>query len=141
MTLIVTLLVIAVAYIVLKGGTDPVTIGKYASNAGFSGTDLATAVAICYAESGGNADSIGDLDLGISVGLWQINLAAHPEYTQDELLDPQTNANAAYAIYQAAGYSFSPWTTFNTGAYLKYLDQDSTSSNDTVETGTDSGDE
>lgn len=134
MTLIVTLLVIAVAYIVLKGGTDPITITGYASRAGFSGGDLAIAVAICYAESGGNPDAIGDLDLGVSVGLWQINLAAHPEYTQDELLDPNQNAQAAYMIYSAAGNSFSPWTTFRSGAYLQYLGQDSTAP-ETVEIG------
>jgi hypothetical protein len=63
------------------------------------------------------------VDLGRSIGLWQINLRAHPEYTEDELHDPQTNANAAFAIYQQAGDSFTPWTTFNTGAYSEYLDR------------------
>jgi hypothetical protein len=108
------------------------TIAGYASKAGFTGADLAIAVAIAYAESGGRADAIGDLDLGVSVGLWQINLRAHPQYSQDELLDPQINANAAFAIYQAAGESFTPWTTFRSGKYQDYLSADnSDNSSDT----------
>jgi hypothetical protein len=96
-------------------------IQNYASNAGFEGDDLNTAVAVALAESSGNPSALGDLNLGVSVGLWQINLKAHPEYTQGELTDPQTNANAAYAIYSAAGNQFTPWTTYNTGAYEAYL--------------------
>jgi Lysozyme like domain len=111
------------AILYASGNDLPNTIAGYAKNAGFSGFDLGVAVAIAYAESSGNESAIGDVDLGVSVGLWQINLAAHPEYSQDELLDPQTNANAAFAIYSAAGNSFSPWTTFNNGAYQNYSQQ------------------
>lgn len=96
-------------------------VRQYAANAGFSEPDLSVAVAIAMAESSDNAQALGDPNLGISVGLWQINLKAHPEYTQVELYDPQTNANAAFAIYSAAGNSFSPWSTFNSGAYQQYL--------------------
>jgi hypothetical protein len=96
-------------------------IGTYASNAGFSGDDLTTAIAICFAESSGRPNVVGDLSLGRSIGLWQINLAAHPEYSEEELKDPQTNANAAFAIYQAAGNDFKPWSTFKSGAYTAYL--------------------
>ena len=111
-----------------KGGFTSVTgIGKLnfaelqalASNAGFS--DPSTAAAIALAESSGNPNAVGDLNItGGSVGLWQINLKAHPEYTAAQLTDPQTNANAAFAVFQAAG-GFSPWTTYNTGAYQAYL--------------------
>jgi hypothetical protein len=45
----------------------------------------------------------------------------HPEYTAESLKDPQVNANAAYAIYSAAGDSFTPWSTFKTGAYLAHM--------------------
>lgn len=123
-----------------ESGAD--SIPGYARTAGFSGGDLAIAVAIAYAESSGNPNAVGDVDLGRSIGLWQINLAAHPEYSESELYDPQTNANAAYAIYQAAGESFKPWTTFNTGAYTKYLSPGSSSDNFTAsnESG-DSGDD
>jgi len=100
---------------------DPVSIATFAGNAGFDGQDLQTAVQVALAESGGNANAYnpetaaGAAEGEGSVGLWQIYLTAHPEYTGDQLLDPQTNANAAYAVYVAAGYTFSPWTTFDNG--------------------------
>lgn len=117
-----------------QGGVTTVTgIGKlsaaqiwqYAENAGFEGEDLQTAVAIALAESSGNPNTLGDLNItpGGSVGLWQVNLKYHPEYTTDQLRDPQENANAAFAIYQAAGDSFTPWSTFKSGAYLAYVNQ------------------
>jgi hypothetical protein len=96
-------------------------IATYAQNAGFAGNDLPVAIAIALAESSGNPFAIGDLQLGVSVGLWQINLKAHPEYSGVNLMDPQTNANAAYAIYRAAGMTFSPWSTFKSGAYQANL--------------------
>ena len=96
-------------------------IAGYAVQAGFSGQDLDIAVAIALAESGGDPDVLGDLSLGISVGLWQVNLRWHPEYTEAELRDPQTNANAAYKIYSAAHHSFTPWSTYKSSAYLTHL--------------------
>jgi preprotein translocase subunit Sec61beta len=102
---------------------SPSQIAAYASGAGFSGSALQTATAIALAESSGNPSIIGDTNItpGGSVGLWQINLAAHPEYTAADLLDPQANANAAFAVYQQAGGQFTPWTTFNTGAAASLL--------------------
>lgn len=101
-------------------------IGTVAQNAGFAGNDLVTAVAVALAESGGNPNALGDTMIGSgtgSFGLWQINADAHPEYGPDftQLYDPQTNANAAYAVYSAAGDSFTPWTTFKTGSYSGYV--------------------
>lgn len=120
-----------------KGGITAVTgIGKLnfsdlqtlASQAGFP--DPSTAAAIALAESSGNPSAVGDLDItpGGSIGLWQINLKAHPEYNAAELTDPATNASAAFAVFSAAG-GFHPWSTFNSGAYIKYLPQ---SASDTV---------
>jgi hypothetical protein len=101
----------------------PAQIAAYASAAGFSGSSLSAATAIALAESGGNPAVIGDTNLtpGGSVGLFQINLAAHPEYAAVDLLDPQANADAAFAIYQQAGGQFTPWTTYKTGAYASAL--------------------
>lgn len=101
-------------------------IGTFAQNAGFTGDDLVTAVAVALAESGGDPNSLGDTNVGSgtgSFGLWQINADAHPEYGPNfsQLYDPQTNANAAYAVYSAAGDSFSPWTTFKTGTYSGFV--------------------
>jgi hypothetical protein len=100
-----------------NGSILPTSIAGYAQNAGFSGGDLLIATAIAYAESSGNPGAVGDN--GDSIGLWQINLPNHPEFQGQDLTNPQVNANAAFSIYSAAGNSFSPWTTFKTGAYLQ----------------------
>jgi hypothetical protein len=105
------------------GNLSASQIAVVAANAGFSGDDLVTAVAVALAESSGNPKANGDLSItpGGSVGLWQVNLRWHPEFKDVDLTDPQTNANAAYSIYEAADYSFSPWSTFTTGAYQAKL--------------------
>lgn len=90
-----------------------------AMSAGFSATDAVTAAAVALAESSGNPAAVGDG--GNSIGLWQIYLPAHPEFSGEDLTDPQTNANAAFSVWQAAGGSFSPWTTYGSGAYLTYV--------------------
>jgi Lysozyme like domain len=98
-----------------------------AQNAGFQGQDAATAAAVALAESGGNPKNYNPetaagapANMG-SYGLWQIYLNVHPEFSGQNLYDPATNAAAAFSVYQAAGNSFSPWTTFKTGAYLAHL--------------------
>lgn len=99
-------------------------IATVAQNAGFSGQDLVTAVAVAMAESSGDPNAFGDAGVGQgSYGLWQINSLYHPEFGPDfsALYDPQTNANAAYQVYQAAGDSFSPWSTFKSGSYEQFV--------------------
>lgn len=87
-----------------------------------------TAAAVAQAESGGRTDAIlntaypskpnyeppapGNLR-EYSVGLWQINMLAHPQYTEASLLTAAGNAKAAVAISRA-GASFSAWSTFTT---------------------------
>ena len=92
-------------------------IQAYAAAAGFSGADLATAAAIALAESSGNPSAYNPEG---SYGLWQIYLPAHPEYAGANLNDPLVNAQAAFAIYSAAG-GFSPWSTYKSGSYLAYM--------------------
>lgn len=77
----------------------------------------AIAAAIAEAESSGNAgatnnDSNGSTDRG----LWQINSSHGSQSTYD----PLANARAAVAI-SSNGSNWSPWTTYKTGAYRKYL--------------------
>jgi Lysozyme like domain len=99
-----------------------------AAAAGFSGDDLATAVSIALAESGGNPQAYnpehgaGAAQGKGSYGLWQIYITAHPEYSAAQLLDPGYNAQAAYAVYSQAGSTFRPWSTFGNGAYLAHVD-------------------
>jgi hypothetical protein len=82
--------------------------------------DPDTAAAVAMAESAGDAKAVGDLHLGISHGLWQINLRAHPEYAHADLFDPDTNARAAFSISQG-GTNWRPWSTFNSNAYKAYM--------------------
>lgn len=99
-----------------------------ASQAGFSGPDLAIAVSIALAESGGdpqayNPERAANTPQGYgSFGLWQIYLKAHPEYKGMNLFDPPANAMAAFSIYTAAGNSFRPWSTFKNGMYVAHVD-------------------
>lgn len=91
-----------------------VDIAQSAYNAGFRGTALTEIVARCWIESSGYADIINDSSG--AAGLWQILPSAHPEDKSNlppnkGWMDPQTNANMAYAIYVAAGVSMSPWAS------------------------------
>lgn len=115
----------------------PKQIAQFAQNAGFSGADLAVAVAVALAESGGNPrayNPVTNLDSGKpastpagqgAIGLWQIYLKVHPEFSGQNLYDPQTNANAAFQIYSASGSSFHPWSTYGNGSgiYSGYMAQ------------------
>lgn len=92
-----------------------------------------TAAAIALAESGGRVDAWNPRGKDKSAGLWQINYHGdlyEPRVRQfgtPELLrkDAMANAKAAVAIYKSAGNSFSPWTTYTSGAYRKHMDGDS----------------
>jgi Lysozyme like domain len=114
-------------------------IVSYARNAGFTEPDLDTAAAIALAESSGITNNVGDTSLasGPSYGLWQIHISAHPEYSASDMMDPQLNANAAFAIYSAAG-GFSPWTTYTNGAYADHLPTVDASTTQTMDTEDDS---
>lgn len=128
--LILLLLAAAVLGLGVARETFPMigNIVSVARNAGFQGEDLAIAVAVALAESQGNAmaynpETAAGTPTGQgSYGLWQIYLKVHPEFIGWNLYDPQTNANAAFQVYQAAGNSFKPWSTFNSDKYLAQLD-------------------
>jgi hypothetical protein len=78
---------------------------------GFADPRVATAIAM--AESGGVPNGLGDLRDGqfISIGLWQINIRAHPEYTREQMMDPGQNALAALKISKG-GTDWRPWSTW-----------------------------
>lgn len=104
-------------------------IRTFAQNAGFQGDDADRAAAIAMAESGGDPDAYNpEIAAGTpegegSVGLWQIYRKAHPQFEKVNLLDPQLNANAAWVVFVTAHppKNFMPWSTFKTGAYLKFM--------------------
>lgn len=117
----------------LTGNLSAKQIAEYASTAGFTGSTLITAVAIALSESSGNPSAYnpetaaGTPEGKGSYGLWQIYLNAHPEFEGLNLNDPQINANCAYQIYLADG--FSAWSTYNSNAYLAQVSTASTGVN------------
>lgn len=97
----------------------PQQIATQASQAGFSGSGLTNIVAIVEAESSGNPTAINQNSNGSTdYGLAQIN-SIHG-VSESAMFDPQQNLDEAYSL-SADGTNFSPWVTYNTGAYQKYL--------------------
>lgn len=100
--------------------------------AGLGSADAITATAIAAAESGLNPAAVGDVKLengtwGPSVGLWQIRSVKSEQgkgSARDaaQLTDPVFNAHSMAKI-SAYGTSFSPWSTYTSGAYQHYIPQ------------------
>jgi hypothetical protein len=82
--------------------------------------DPVFAATIAMRESGGDPNAINDtrgrtdLPPGTtnehSIGLWQINLLAHPKFSPGDMLDPRRNAEAAFEISQR-GTNWGAWST------------------------------
>lgn len=79
-------------------------------SAGGNPADAEMAASIAMAESSGNQYAVSPTD---DVGYWQINVAAHPTIATT---NPTGNAEAAILI-SGDGSDWSPWTTYETGAY------------------------
>jgi len=103
-----------------------------AKSAGFNDEDSATMAAIAMAESGGVSSKINDNPKtnDLSYGLWQINMIDKlgPERrkqfginSNEQLLDPATNINAAKKVKKRQG--FSAWSVYKSGTYKQYLPQ------------------
>ena len=118
------------------GGTLPANadsnLVSILTQAGFSGSGLATAYAVAKAESGGRPSahnphaSTGD----DSYGLFQINMLGSlgPDRrkkfglsSNQDLLDPATNAQVAYTMSHG-GTDWGPWAAYTNGSYKKFLD-------------------
>ena len=86
-------------------------------NAGGPKSQAPLAAAIAEAESGGSSSAYNPRDTnGLpSGGLWQLNPAP------SNWANPADNAAGAVAKYKGAGNSFTPWGTFTSGAYRRYL--------------------
>jgi hypothetical protein len=104
--------------------------------AGFSESgNLVTAVAVGMAESNCNpfaqyvnGPTPGCPNGSVDRGLWQINNCYHPEVSDACAYAAQCNANAAYTI-SSQGTNWTPWATYNSGAYRNYIGQAQTSVN------------
>lgn len=104
-------------------------IAAYARSAGVSGANVAIAVAIAIAESGGNTTAHNALPPDNSYGLWQINMlgsmgpsrrASLGISSNEALFDPGTNARAM-AMLSGGGTNWKPWTTYTRGTYRLYM--------------------
>jgi hypothetical protein len=92
-------------------------IAAYAINAGFPQNEIETAVAIALAESSGNIFAVNTNANGTTDrGLWQIN-SVHKEYNDIQMFVPDSNAQAAFKLWQAAGGKWTDWSSFNSGRY------------------------
>ncbi len=85
------------------------------------------AAAIAEAESGGDANQYNPTDNGgtqTSWGLWQVSHGDHSPYPKWN--DPLANAQYAVAKYRGAGNAFTPWGTYDSGAYRAFLSNGAT---------------
>jgi Lysozyme like domain len=92
-------------------------------NAGGPRAVAGVAAAIADAESHGNSQAVNRTDNNgtqTSWGLWQISNGTHGQPVPD-ILDPAVNAQQAVAKYNNAGHQFTPWGTYDSGAYQAFL--------------------
>lgn len=105
------------------GGTGRLTlaqIGAVAEQAGFRADELAMAIAVAVAESGGDPGATDhDANGTVDRGLWQIN-SVHRAFDAACDYDPSCAASAAYAISDG-GRDWSPWVTYQRGEEIAYL--------------------
>jgi hypothetical protein len=101
---------------------------------GFNREDAITMTAIARAESALDPAAVGDVSLqngtwGPSVGLFQIRTLKRETGTGSDrdirhlTGDPAAQVKAALAI-SGDGRNFRPWSTFTSGSYRKFLDND-----------------
>lgn len=95
-------------------------IAGLASMAGFSGEDLAIAVAVSRAENrtGNDQATHKNADGSIDVGLWQMNNRYWG--TVEALKSPTENAKQAKKA-SSSGRGWSNWTQYRNGAYRSFL--------------------
>lgn len=102
----------------------PEEIFRYALEAGFSPDQAVTMTAIALAESGGNPEAHNPVGED-SIGLWQVNREAHPDFAGLDGTDPLTNARMAYEV-SGHGADIGRWTVTHAdrgAAYLRYQAQ------------------
>lgn len=110
-------------------------VARICLNAGLTPWQSVTAVAVAWAESGGNAYAVGINDtrlddvafLSADLGLWQTNTYWHPDITAQEAFDPVKQLEHVKRIAGKVGrwgfvsYDWTPWNAFNAGAHTKFL--------------------
>ncbi len=108
-------------------GTGADLARSAAKAAGFPAEQLEMAVAIAGAESGYNATATNhNVNGSTDYGLWQIN-SVHADLLRGyDWHDAAQNAEMALAVWTAAGGSWTPWSTYLSGSYKRFLSGAST---------------
>lgn len=94
------------------------------SGAGWRGEDVAIGASIIMAESQGKPDAINRNNPNgtIDRGLWQINSIHEHRLQGGDWFDPAVSTRMAREIYEDAGNSWQPWSTYShwgtSGQYL-----------------------
>jgi len=136
-----------------SGGTlTPEQVAILAKDAGWSGDDIATAVAVAGAESGYVSTALNGVPPDLSYGLMQVNMhgdmgprrrQAFGISTNEELYDPWTNMQAARQVFlwhqQSQGDGWKGWTTHGGSRYESFLPAASAAQY-VVESGSEAGD-
>lgn len=81
-------------------------VKSYAKAAGFNSAQADVMDIIAKHESGRNTTVVNE---GRDVGLWQINIKAHPQWSTAWLKNPANNARAAFTLAQSDG--LQPWSS------------------------------
>ncbi len=110
-----------------------VDLAKLVTDAGFSGTGAANALAIIRAESGRNTEAVNVNDEAdgldpsdpafgsVDRGLWQINSFFHPNVTEAQAFDPVFATDWAFSASRG-GTDFHPWSAYKNRAYERHLE-------------------
>lgn len=93
------------------------------SGAGWTGEDALKAFAIALAESGGRPDAknTGNRNGSTDYGLFQINSVHADLLKSGNWQDPTANARMAKKVFDDAHGKFTPWATYNSQSYVRFL--------------------
>jgi murein DD-endopeptidase MepM/ murein hydrolase activator NlpD len=111
----------------LSGNRTPAAKGRATAERAaaryWQGENLRIAVAIAGAESGYDPGvrSPANSDGSYDHGLWQINSVHRKLLRRGDWRDPDVNAWMGYQVFRDAGNRWTPWTTYNSGSYRRYL--------------------
>lgn len=107
---------------VTPGRLNATAVAALAVRAGFRGDDVQIAVAVARAESDWNAKATNhNHDGSTDFGLMQINSIHESILAGGSWSNAQDNMIMAFKVFQGSGGRWTPWVTFNTGSYRKFL--------------------
>src|SRR6266576_2522229 len=98
-----------------------ITIATVAKNAGFRGPEIATAVAVALAESGGRetATNTANANGSTDYGLWQINSIHTDDLKIGDWRNPADNAKMAFRVWTRQGWN--GWNAYKNGRYKMFV--------------------